>query len=104
MTLERRLSGVTEQIRRHQDDQRPGSRALAESLHLQESVRDRDRVAQKQRGRRRKGTVIDLDQRALIKPRGRRMLFAILVIESIIAVIAVAVLIAYLWFEGDALQ
>ena len=95
---------MTDRIHRHAGDERRGSQALAESLHLQQSIRDRERAVQKKRGRRRKGPVIDLDERTVVRPRGRRMLFVILTVESIIAVLAVCVLVAYLWFEGDTLR
>lgn len=95
---------MAESIRPNDGDGQRGSSALAESLHLQQAVRDREKAQQRQRGRRRKGKIIDLEQRTAIQPHRRRVLFVILTFESVIAVIAVGVLVAYLWLEGDALQ
>jgi hypothetical protein len=93
---------VTESIR-HDGEQR-GSHALAEALQLQEAARQRTAATGKRRGKRRKGRVIDLDEMTMSTPKPYRWLKVVLLIESVIAVIAVGVLIAYLWFEGDQLQ
>lgn len=81
-------------------DSQRGSRALAESLQLQETARERLTVGQNQRGRRRKGDVIDLELRTLVRSRRRKLFFAFLTLEAVIAAIAIAVLIAYL-ASGD---
>src|SRR3954454_17318358 len=79
-------------------EHRDGGEALAESLKLQYTTQERTAAAGKRRpGRRRKGEVIDLDQRTLIRPKGRGMFKTFLIIEATAAVIAVAVLVIYLF-------
>jgi uncharacterized protein (DUF1501 family) len=70
--------------------------ALADALKLQQNTQQRASAPAKKRGRRRKGPVIDLDQRTFIKPKRRRALKWFLIAEGTAAVIAVAVLVGYL--------
>lgn len=82
-----------------------GGQILADSLKLQQvSVQRAVTGGKGQRGRRRKGDVIDLENRQVIKSGRRRWLKWLLIVEAIIAVIAVSVLIAYLVLEGETLQ
>jgi hypothetical protein len=69
--------------------------ALADALKLQQNTQQRA-AAPAKRGRRRKGQVIDLDQRTFIKPKRRRALKWFLIAEGTAAVIAVSILILYL--------
>jgi uncharacterized protein (DUF1501 family) len=71
--------------------------ALADALKLQQSTQQRAADDGRKRGRRRKGKVIDLDKRTFIKPKGRRVFKTFLVLEASAAVIAVAVLVIYLY-------
>ena len=86
--------------------QQPGSQALADSLQLQRSAQKRAVAAATGRGRRRKGEVIDLDLKtSTIKATRRRRIFmTLLVVEAIVAVIAVGVLVAYVLLQGDQIQ
>jgi hypothetical protein len=70
--------------------------ALADALKLQQNTQQRALAPAKGRGRRRKGPVIDLDQRTFIKPKRGRALRWFLIAEGTAAVIAVAVLVGYL--------
>lgn len=72
-----------------------GSQALEDSLKLQRSAQQRASVAAG-RGRRRRGDVINLDERTVTRHRRRRIFFVILVVEALIAALAVGVLVAYL--------
>jgi len=83
--------------------QQRGSQALADSLQLQRAAQKRA-VAATGRGRRRKGEVIDLDQMTVVRTRRRRIFMTLLVVEAVVAVIAVGVLIAYLLLQGDQIQ
>ena len=85
----RTLGAVTEQVHRHDVEEPRGSEALAEALHLQEVVRNRSAAppAGKHRGKRRKGDVIDLDNKVVVKTK-RRWVMIVLAVESVIAVIA----------------
>jgi uncharacterized protein (DUF1501 family) len=69
--------------------------ALADALKLQQNTQQRA-AAPTKHGRRRKGQVIDLDQRTFIKPKRRRLFKTFLILEASAAVIAVAVLVIYL--------
>ena len=82
--------------------QQPGSQALADSLQLQRAAQKRA-MAATGRGRRRKGDVIDLDQMTVVRTRRRRIFMTLLVVEAVVAVICVAVLVAYLYFEGETI-
>ncbi len=73
-----------------------GEHALADALKLQHSTQQRILAPVSKRGRRRKGQVIDLDQRTFIKPKRRRLFQTFLVLEASAAVIAVAILVIYL--------
>src|SRR6188508_2253099 len=70
-----------------------GEHALADALKLQHSTQQRILAPGSKRGRRRKGQVIDLDQRTFIKPKRGRALKWFLIAEGTAAVIAVAVLV-----------
>lgn len=95
---------MTEQTHRRGSDERRGIQALAESLQLQKSVQQRANVATPRRGRRRKGNVIDLTQLAVTRSRRRRIFMTLLVVEALVAVMAVSVLVVYLVLQGDTLQ
>lgn len=92
---------MTDQAQSPAGDERRGSQALAESLELQRAVQVRAQGPAPKHGRRRKGPVIDLDQRAVVRSRRRRVFMTLLVIEGLVAVIAVAVLVAYVLLQGD---
>ena len=108
------VSVVTEQHVERPDDvgpasdgpQQRGSQALADSLQLQRAAQKRAVAAATGRGRRRKGEVIDLDLKtSTIKATRRRRIFmTLLVVEAIVAVIAVGVLVAYVLLQGDQIQ
>jgi hypothetical protein len=74
--------------------------ALADSLKLQQATQQRAAVDAQKRGRRRKGHVIDLDSRTIRRPRRRRVLLGLLILEAAVAFIAVAIFIAYLVSHG----
>jgi hypothetical protein len=76
-------------------------KALADSLRLQQSTQQRAMTPAKKHGRRRKGEVIDLDKRTLFRPKRRRAFKAFLAIEAAAAVVAVAVLVIYLFTHHD---
>jgi hypothetical protein len=78
--------------------------ALADALKLQQNTQQRASSPVKKHGRRRKGQVIDLDQRTFIKPKRRRALMVLLTIEASVAVLAVAVLVVYLLTRGPQLS
>src|SRR5829696_10233537 len=86
--------------------QQRGSQALSDSLQLQRAAQKRAIAAATGRGLRRKGEVIDLDLKTstLKATRRRRIFMTLLVVEAIVAVIAVAVLIAYVLLQGDQIQ
>jgi hypothetical protein len=84
------------EARRENDARENGGHALADALKLQHETQQRALAPAKGRGRRRKGPVIDLDQRTFIKPKGRRLFKTFLVLEASAAIIAVAVLVIYL--------
>ena len=84
------------EARRENDARENGGHALADALKLQQNTQQRAATPSKKRGRRRKGPVIDLDQRTFIKPKGRRLFKTFLVLEASAAIIAVAVLVIYL--------
>jgi hypothetical protein len=82
---------------REQSDARDNTgQALADALKLQHDTQQRVLAPGKKHGRRRKGQVIDLDQRTFIKPKRGRVLKWFLIAEGTAAVIAVAVLVGYL--------
>jgi len=81
-----------------------GEHALADALKLQHSTQQRILAPGSKRGRRRKGQVIDLDQRTFIKPKRRRALMILLTIEAAVAVLAVAVLVVYMLTRGPQLS
>ena len=83
------------EARRENDARDNTGQALADALKLQQNTQQRAATPTK-RGRRRKGPVIDLDQRTFIKPKRRRALKWFLIAEGTAAVIAVAVLVGYL--------
>jgi len=85
--------------------QQRGSQALADSLQLQRAAQKRA-VAATGRGRRRKGEVIDLDlmTSSIKATRRRRIFMTLLVVEAIVAVIAVGVLVAYVVMQGDQIN
>ena len=83
------------EARRENDARENGGHALADALKLQQNTQQRAATPTK-RGRRRKGQVIDLDQRTFIKPKRRRLFKTFLIIEASAAIIAVAVLVGYL--------
>ncbi len=95
---------VTAQAQRPDGDERRGSQALAESLQLQRAAQERAQGPAPKRGKRRKGDVIDLEQRTLVRTRRRRIFMTLLVVEAIVAVIAVGVLVAYVLLQGDQLS
>ena len=84
------------EARRENDARENGGHALADALKLQHETQQRALAPAKGRGRRRKGPVIDLDQRTFIKPKRGRALKWFLIAEGTAAVIAVAVLVGYL--------
>ena len=84
------------EARKENDARENGGHALADALKLQQNTQDRASTPTKRRGRRRKGQVIDLDQRSFIKPKRGRALKWFLIAEGTAAVIAVAVLVGYL--------
>jgi hypothetical protein len=84
--------------------QQRGSQALADSLQLQRAAQKRAVAAATGRGRRRKGEVIDLDQMTVVRTRRRRIFMTLLVVEAIVAVIAVGVLVAYVLMQGDQIS
>ena len=61
-------------------------------------------AAATRRGRRRKGTVIDLEQRQVVKSRRRGILMALLWLEGLLAAIAVVVLVVYIAVSGDQIS
>ena len=83
------------EARLENDARENGGHALAEALKLQQNTQERAATPTK-RGRRRKGQVIDLDQRTFIKPKRRRLFKTFLILEASAAIIAVAVLVGYL--------
>ena len=95
---------VTAQAQRPDGDERRGSQALAESLQLQRAAQERAHSPAPKRGKRRKGDVIDLDQRSLIRSRRRRIFMSLLIVEAIVAIIAVAVFVSYVYLQGDQIQ
>jgi hypothetical protein len=84
------------EARRENDAPENGGHALADALKLQQNTQQRVSAPTKKRGRRRKGPVIDLDQRTFIKPKRGRALKWFLIAEGTAAVIAVAILVFYL--------
>ena len=84
------------EARREGDARENTGQALADALKLQQNTQQRAATPTKKRGSRRKGQVIDLDQRTFIKPKGRRLFKTFLVLEASAAIIAVAVLVIYL--------
>jgi Flp pilus assembly protein TadB len=95
---------VSAQVQRPDGDERRGSHALAESLQLQRAAQERAQAPARKRGKRRKGAVIDLDQRTVVRSRRRRIFMTLLVVEAIVAVIAVVVLVAYVLMQGDQIN
>ena len=95
---------VTAQVQRPGGDERRGSQALADSLQLQRAAQERTQGPTPKRGKRRKGDVIDLEQRLVVRARRRRIFMILLTLEAIVAAIAVAVLVAYLLLQGDDLR
>jgi hypothetical protein len=92
------------EARRENDALENTGQALAEALKLQQNTRQRATADGQKRGRRRKQTdVIDLDRRVVIRTRRRRYLLLLLIVETIVAAIAVAVLITYLVTQRSAL-
>jgi hypothetical protein len=84
------------EARRENDGREGTGQALADALKLQQNTQQRVSDPAKRRGRRRKGQVIDLDQRTFIKPKRGRALKWFLIAEGAAAVVAVAVLVYYL--------
>jgi uncharacterized protein (DUF1501 family) len=84
------------EARRENDARDNTGQALADALKLQQNTQQRASTPAKKRGRRRRGPVIDLDQRTFIKPKRGRALKWFLIAEGTAAVIAVAILILYL--------
>ena len=95
---------VTAQVQRPDGDERRGSQALADSLQLQRAAQERATGPTPKRGKRRKGDVIDLDQRSIVRGRRRRIFMTLLVVEALVALLAVGVLIAYVLLQGDQIQ
>jgi hypothetical protein len=95
---------VTQDVQQSEGPAQRGSQALTDALRLQNSARERAAAPARKHGKRRKGDVVDLEQMTITRSKGRRWLLVLLVIEAIIAVIAVGVLVAYLVLEGDTLQ
>ena len=94
----RRVPEFDERMRAARQD---GGHVLADSLQLQRTTAERLVAPHPNgHGRRRKGEVIDLETRTFIKPKRRRALMAVLIVETVIAVIAVGVLVAYLLADG----
>ena len=87
----------------HDGGQR-GTQALVEALQLQHLAQERITDPASRRGKRRKGDVIDLETRQVVRSRRRRIFMILLAVEAIVAVVAVAVLVAYLVLEGETLQ
>ncbi len=85
------------EARRENDARENTGQALADALRLQQNTQQRAATPTKKRGRRRKGPVIDLDQRTFIKPKRRRLFKTFLILEATVAIIAVAVLVIYLF-------
>ena len=84
------------EARQQNDAHDSTGQALADALKLQHDTQQRVSAPGSKRGRRRKGQVIDLDQRTFIKPKRRRLFKTFLALEASAAVIAVAVLVIYL--------
>jgi hypothetical protein len=81
-----------------------GGQVLSDSLKLQQATQQRlSAISGKRRGRRRRGHVIDIENRVVLKPRPRRLLRALLVAEAAVAAVAVAVLVGYLYLERGSL-
>jgi hypothetical protein len=90
--------------RRELDAGQSTGQALADALKLQHTTQQRVLAPGGKRGRRRKGQVIDLDQRTFIKPKRGRALKWFLIAEGTAAVIAVAVLVGYLLTHHNAVS
>jgi hypothetical protein len=75
-----------------------------DSLRLQQTTQERATTDGKRRGRRRKGQVIDLDMRLVVRTRRRKWLMVLLTVKALVAVIAVCVLVGYLVIHGHTLQ
>src|SRR6476646_4786746 len=75
------------EARKENDARENGGHALADALKLQQNTQQRAAAPPTKRGRRRKGQVIDLDQRTFIKPKRRRALMWLLVAEGAAAAI-----------------
>ena len=86
---------MTEQLHEPAPDTRRGSRALKDSLRLQQAAQKRAMSAATGRGRRRKGEVIDLDQLTVVRTRRHRIFMTLLVVEALVAVIAIVVFALY---------
>ena len=71
---------------------------------MQRAAQERALGPAPKRGKRRKGDVIDLDQRSMTRSRRRRIFMTLLVVEAVVAVIAVGVLVAYVLLQGDQIQ
>jgi uncharacterized protein (DUF1501 family) len=84
------------EARKENDARDSTGQALADALKLQQNTQQRAAAPNKKHGRRRKGAVIDLDQRTFIKPKRRRLFKTFLILEATVAIIAVAVLVGYL--------
>jgi hypothetical protein len=95
---------VSAQAQPPDGDERRGSQALAESLELQRAAQQRTQGPAPKRGKRRKGDVIDLDQRTVIRTRRRRIFMTLLIVEALVAVVAVVLLFTFLWTQGDTIQ
>ena len=73
---------------------------MKDSLRLQEAAQKRAIRAASGRGRRRKGEVIDLDQLTVVRSRRRRIFMTLLIVEALVAVVAIVVFVLYL-ASGD---
>ncbi len=99
-----RLLAVTQDVRRPVVPAQRGTKALMDALELQGVVRDRASAPLPPRGRRDPLDVVDVDQPTITRSARRRWLMVVLTVESVLAVIAVAVLVAYLVIEGPTPQ
>jgi hypothetical protein len=91
---------VTQDVRRPVIPAQRATEALRHALELQGVVRERASAPLPPRGRRDPLDVVDLEHRTVTRPERPRWLMVVLTVESVLAVIAVAVLIAYLVIEG----
>jgi hypothetical protein len=95
-----RLLAVTQDVHRPLIPAQRGTKALMDALELQGVVRERASAPLPPRGRRDRLDVVDIEALTVTSSARPRWLMVVLVSESVLAVIAVAVLIAYLVIEG----